>query len=252
MTVNFGMINPYMYSMNTTADIMNAPLTGVSTMGMTMPMMPTYGVGTFGGVLSPKCQMQMMSQWDNFGIDRQVAMYKNNNNAQFRMASQNETISRQIQILQNEIKENNLDNVKAEYDKLVLAVKNSYGKQLSTGLSAEEEELQLKAYAERLYSQQTGSYLADDIKNNSSSSFMSGVKKILSFGFSNRKTADETVAYITGAKQTISSKAAKVAGSATAGAGIGAAVGTFICPGVGTLIGAGIGAVVTGLTGGLT
>ena len=71
---------------------------------------------------------------------------------------------------------------KAEYDKLVLAVKNSYGKQLSTGLSAEEEELQLKAYAERLYSQQTGSYLADDIKNNSSSSFMSGVKKILSFG----------------------------------------------------------------------
>ena len=112
--------------------------------------------------------------------------------------------------------------------------------------------MQLKAYAERLYSQQTGSYLADDIKNNSSSSFMSGVKKILSFGFSNRKTADETVAYITGAKQTISSKAAKVAGSATAGAGIGAAVGTFICPGVGTLIGAGIGAVVTGLTGGLT
>ena len=246
MTVNFGMINPYMYAMNTSEDIMNAPLMNPGMMmGMTMP---TYGMGlgTFGGVLNPKFQMQMMSQWDNFGYDRQVSIYKNGNNAQFKMASQNETISRQIQTLQNEIKANNQDNIKAEYDKLILAVRNSYGTQLSKGLSTEEEELQLKAYAERLYSQQTGTYLADDIKANSSGSFMSGLKKIFSFGCSNRATADENVAYVTGSKQTISSKAEKVAGQATAGALAGAAVGAFFGP-----VGAIIGAVVGGVGGGV-
>ena len=69
-----------------------------------------------------KAYMQNMQQWDNFGINRQVQMYQNQNNAQFKMASQNENIQRQIQILNGQIKADNQDNVKAEYNKLLAAV----------------------------------------------------------------------------------------------------------------------------------
>ena len=235
MTVNFGAMNPYMYNMDADT-IMNAPILNANTamggmgygygMGMTTPY---TGVGTFGNVLNPQYQMQTMQQWDNFGISRQVAQYQNQNNAQFQMASQTENISRQIQILRSEIQSNNQDNVKAEYNKLLAAVKASYGSQIAAGVSEEEAEAQVKAYAERLYAQQTGAYITDDIKNNSSGSFWSGVKQILTFGFGNKTTADENIAMINGTKQTTGSKASKVAGNIVGGllGGI-VAVGSFL------------------------
>ena len=201
MTVNYaGMMNPYMDT------IMNAPVLS-SGIGM------GYGLGTFGGVLNPQYQMQTMQQWDNFGVNRQVAAYQNQNNAQFQMASQTENISRQIQILSSQIKANNQDNVKVEYNKLLAAVRSSYGSQLAPGITQEDKEAQIKAYAERLYAQQTGTYISDDIRNHSSSQFVSGLKQVFSFGLGNKTTADENIAMIEGTQQTRASKASKIAGN---------------------------------------
>ncbi|MGN1124886.1 MAG: hypothetical protein ACI4SM_01745 [Candidatus Gastranaerophilaceae bacterium] len=212
MTVNFGMVNPYMNSMN----IMDAPLMNASTamgmnpFGMDYSMGMGYGYGM--GAWNPQYQMNVMQQWDNFGINRQVQTYQNQNNAQFKMASQTEAISRQINILQNQIKADNQDNVKKEYDKLLVAVNNSYGSQMQTGLTAEEKDAQIRAYAERLYTQQTGTYITDDIREHSSNSFVSGLKRVLTLGLGSKTTADENIAKIEGTDLTRKTKSQKLAG----------------------------------------
>ena len=215
MTVNFGMVNPY-----NNINLMDMPLLNAySGYGA------GYGLGTFG-MVNPQfqqVQMQNMQQWDNFGIDRQVQMYQNQNNAQFRMASQNDNIQRQVQILNSQIKADNQDNVKAEYNRLLAAVETTYGSQIPEGTSAEDRQAQIKAYAERLYAQQTGSYITDDIRSNSSNSFISGLKQILTFGLGNNTTADENIANIEGTAQTKKSKGAKIAGNVV-GALLGGAV----------------------------
>ena len=220
MTVNFGMVNPM--GMN----LMDMPvMNAFSGPGM----MPSVGMGYGMGAFNPQYQMQTMQQWDNFGVSRQVAAYQNQNNAQFQMAAQTENIARQIQILKTEIQNDNQNNIKAEYNKLLAAVKASYGSQIAKGVSPEEAEAQVKAYAERLYAQQTGSYITDDIKNNSSGSFWSGVKQILTFGLGNKTTADENIAMINGTKQTTGSKASKIAGNVVGGLFGGLlAVGSFL------------------------
>jgi len=217
MTVNFGMMNPYMMG-----NMMDAPLLNPYTsMGM--------GYGMVGGIpgFNPQQQMQNIQQWDNFGVNRQVAGFKNQNNAQFQMQAQNGSIERQVRILSEQIKENNQDNVKAEYQKLLQAIRATYGSQIQG--SEEDKELTLKQYADQIYAQMTGSYMTDDIRANSSSSFVSGIKQILSFGFGNKTTADENIAMISGAKQTRGSKASKVAGNIVGGllGGV-VAVGAFL------------------------
>ena len=231
MSVNFGMVNPYMYSMDADT-IMNAPILSANTaMGGGMGMMPAMGAGMYGGfgILNPQYQMQTMQQWDNFGIDRQVSMYQNQNNAQFRMQGQNNSIARQIQVLSSQIKADNQDNVKAEYDKLLAAVKSAYGSQVNKNLSPEDQDAQIRAYAEQLYAQQTGTYITDDIRANSSGSFMSGLKQILTFGLGNKTTAYENISRIEGTSQTTKSKASKIAGNVVGGllGGI-LAVGSFL------------------------
>ena len=99
MTVNFGMVNPSAGMSIMDMPIMNA-YSGMATgaMGMGTGMVGTYGF------LNPQYQMQTMQQWDDFGVNRQVAAFKNQNNAQFQMQSQNGSIQRQVQILAQEIK----------------------------------------------------------------------------------------------------------------------------------------------------
>ena len=234
MTVNFGILNPALYQPD--ADLMmNTPILNAGTAmgyptGVTMqfgtpavapmatplmsgaPVNPFVAGGYGMGVWNPQYQMNVMQQWDNFGINRQVQTYQNQNNAQFKMASQTEAISRQINILQNQIKADNQDNVKKEYDKLLVAVNNSYGSQMQTGLTAEEKDAQIRAYAERLYTQQTGTYITDDIREHSSSSFVSGLKRVLTLGLGSKTTADENIAKIEGTDLTRKTKSQKLAG----------------------------------------
>ena len=187
------------------------------------PMNGYMGLGTFGLLNGnteqwqqmQQAQMQNMQRWDNFGINRQVQMFQNQNNAQFQMSTQMNDIQRQAQILHSQIKENNQDNVKAEYRKLLSSVEAQYGSQLQ-GMPEEQKQAKLRAFAEQVYTQTTGTYITDDIRANSSSSFVSGIKQVLSFGLSNRTTADENIAMIEGTRQTTGSKASKILGNVVA------------------------------------
>ena len=197
--------------------LMDAPLTGPY---MGMGMMPNMGMGMMmpGVVMptyNPQAQMNNIQQWDNFGINRQVQMFQNQNNAQFQMSAQMNDIQRQAQILHSQIKENNQDNVKAEYRKLLSSVEAQYGSQLQ-GMPEEQKQAKLRAFAEQVYTQTTGTYITDDIRANSSSSFVSGIKQVLSFGLSNSTTADENIAMIEGTRQTTGSKASKILGNVVA------------------------------------
>ena len=202
MTVNFNGLG-----------IMDMPLMSLSTnpyMGYGMG----YGMGV--GMMNPQTMMTNIQQWDDFGMNRQVSTYKNQNNARFQMQAQNGSIERQVRILAQEIRANNQDNVKAEYNKLLQAVRSAYGSQVQGG-SDKDYELSIKQYADQIYAQYMGTYMTDDIKAHSTSSFVTGLKQMFSFGLSNKTTADENIATITGAKQTDGSKAGKTAGNIVGG-----------------------------------
>lgn len=202
MTVNFNGLS-----------IMDMPLMSLSTnpyMGYGMG----YGMGV--GMMNPQTMMTNIQQWDDFGMNRQVSTYKNQNNARFQMQAQNGSIERQVRILAQEIRANNQDNVKAEYNKLLQAVRSAYGSQVQGG-SDKDYELSIKQYADQIYAQYMGTYMTDDIKAHSTSSFVTGLKQMFSFGLSNKTTADENIATITGAKQTDGSKAGKTAGNIVGG-----------------------------------
>ena len=209
--MNIGSLNHNMYLPSSCDDLMYTPINFGNTGMMTNPI--NSGLGNFGSLLSPKYQMKWLKDWDTFGVDRQVMSVTNNNNARFKMAGQNGPIMRQIQVLHNEICENNQDNIKREYDKLVNAVRNSYASQLNKNLSSEEQEMQIRAFADSLYAQQTGGYIEDNIKRHSESSFVTGLKHILCLKKAQKTTADENISYITGAELTRSATNAKKAGT---------------------------------------
>ena len=198
MTMNCGMMmNPYMSS-----DIM---MSG---------MMNPYGMGM---MYNPTAQINYMNQMDQFSVDRQVNLYKNQNNAQYQMSAQTDGISRQVQILSQKAQNNSQNSIQAEYNRLVAAVKDTYGSQM-TGLSAEQQEAQAKAYAERIYAQQTGSMLTDDLSRNAGGSFLEGFKQVLTLGLGNRTTSKENIAKITGTKLSTEETAKKYIGYAVGGA----------------------------------
>ncbi len=203
MVMNYGMMNPYMSS-----DIM---MSG---------MMNPYG---YGMMFNPATQINYMNQMDQFGIDRQVNLYKGQNNAQYQMSAQTDGISRQVQILSQKAQNNEQNNIQAEYNRLVAAVKDTYGSQM-TGLSAEQKEAQAKAYAERIYAQQTGALLTDDLERNGNDSFVAGFKQVVTFGLGNRTTAQENISKITGAKLTTAETTKKYLGYAAGGATLAAGV----------------------------
>ena len=171
--MNYGMMNPYMMG----TDVMSS--------GMMM-----------GGFYNPTTQINYMNQMDQYAIDRQVKLYKNQNNAQFQMSAQTDGISKQVQVLAEKAQGNKQNAVQAAYNKLVASVKDSYGAQLQG--TADEKDAQARAYAERIYAQQTGSLLTDDIRANAGGSFIEGFKQVVTLGLGNRRTSEENVAKING------------------------------------------------------
>ena len=200
MTIGYTGMNPFMNPSGLDT-MMNAPILG-SGMGM------GYGMGV--GMMNPQSMMSNIQQWDDFGVNRQVAAFKNQNNAQFQMQAQNGSIQRQARILAQQVKANNQDNVRTEYNKLLRAIKASYGSSLNG--AAEVKEDTLKQYADQVYAQVNGSYLEDDLRQYGRSSFGSGFMKVFSFGLGNKTTVEENLEYITGAQQTRADKAKNVCG----------------------------------------
>ena len=197
MTMNYGMMmNPYMMG------------TDVMTSGMMM--------GGYGMMYNPTAQINYMNQMDQFSVDRQVKLYKNQNNAKFQMSAQTDGISRQVQILAEKAQGNKQNAVQSAYNRLVASVKDTYGAQLQG--TADEKEAQAKAYAERIYAQQTGSYLTDDIRGNAGGSFIEGFKQVVTLGLGNRRTSEENVAKINGTAVSTGESAKKYLGYAAGGA----------------------------------
>jgi len=195
--MNYGMMNPYMSS-----DIM---MSG---------MMNPYGMGM---VFNPTAQINYMNQMDQFNVNRQVNLYKSQNNAQYQMSAQTDGISRQVQILSQKAQNNSQNSIQSEYNRLVAAVKDTYGSQM-TGLTADQKEAQAKAYAERIYAQQTGSMLTDDLSRNAGGSFVEGFKQVITFGLGNRTTSQENISKITGTKLSTEETTKKYLGYAAGGA----------------------------------
>ncbi len=191
--MNYGMMNPYMMG----TDVMSS--------GMMM-----------GGFYNPATQINYMNQMDQYAIDRQVKLYKNQNNAQFQMSAQTDGISKQVQVLAEKAQGNKQNAVQAAYNKLVASVKDSYGAQLQG--TADEKDAQARAYAERIYAQQTGSLLTDDIRANAGGSFIEGFKQVLTLGLGNRRTSEENVAKINGTAVSTAESAKKYLGYAAGGA----------------------------------
>ena len=191
--MNYGMMNPYMMG----TDVMSS--------GMMM-----------GGFYNPATQINYMNQMDQYAIDRQVKLYKNQNNAQFQMSAQTDGISKQVQVLAEKAQGNKQNAVQAAYNKLVASVKDSYGAQLQG--TADEKDAQARAYAERIYAQQTGSLLTDDIRANAGGSFIEGFKQVVTLGLGNRRTSEENVAKINGTAVSTGESAKKYLGYAAGGA----------------------------------
>lgn len=187
-------------------------------------MMNPYMMGTdvmssgmmMGGFYNPATQINYMNQMDQYAIDRQVKLYKNQNNAQFQMSAQTDGISKQVQVLAEKAQGNKQNAVQAAYNKLVASVKDSYGAQLQG--TADEKDAQARAYAERIYAQQTGSLLTDDIRANAGGSFIEGFKQVVTLGLGNRRTSEENVAKINGTAVSTGESAKKYLGYAAGGA----------------------------------
>ena len=195
--MNYGMMmNPYMMG------------TDVMTSGMMM--------GGYGMMYNPSTQINYMNQMDQFAVDRQVKLYKNQNNARVQMSAQTDGISKQVQVLAEKAQGNNQNSVQSAYNRLVASVKDSYGTQFQG--TAEEKEAQARAYAERIYAQQTGASITDDIRSNAGGSFVEGFKQVITLGLGNRTTSEENVAKINGLGVSTGETAKKYLGYAAGGA----------------------------------
>lgn len=213
----FGLYNNYN---NTAGSVFN-------TGSMMSGMMNYYGNST-----------QQIQQYYNMNAQQQGYMNMGN--------VQNADIAKQCTAISTVISQGQEDQVMAEYNQLVDAIRNQPGNQMYT-------ESQIKSLADSAYYNATGKTLTDVIEQNCDSSFETGFNIINPFD--NDKTSkEELIAELNGTKVKDGTGAAKVAGNAAGGAAaagvIGAGIGTLICPGPGTLIGAGVGAVV-GAVGGL-
>lgn len=147
-------------------------------------------------------------------IDSNLQLSRQNQAASRLTTASDDSISRQVASLQRQVQGNKQENVMQEYNKLIEAVAQSFADAGYTNVS----EAQVKATAEKIYAQLTGNALVDDIKAHGDSSFTQGWKKVVSFGISDGKSANENIQEITGENSNNKeSKAGKIAGYVAGG-----------------------------------
>lgn len=193
--------------------------------GMGTGIMPGMGTGMMG--YGPGSEVMGMTQeqylkyqekMENYQIDKQVRQQKKLANAEFSATAAEDSITRQIGILQRKIKNNEQDSVFAEYNKLLNAVEVK----LREGgyISGKVDKNQVKAHAEKLYFEATGKNITNDLAENGDSSFVHGLKQgAFGFGFllSNNKNYKDNVSAITGEAKDKSSSAWQAVGTAVSG-----------------------------------
>lgn len=180
------------------------------------PMMSGLGMGfggpSFGGLgcfgmYGPGSEIQKMSMpefmqyqegMENYQMDKQVRQKHKYDASAFASTAAEDVTTRQIGILQRKIKDNEQDSIFNEYSKLTDAVKEKFAEAGYTDVP----EKQVKAYAEKLYYEQTGKSLTNDLMNSGDSSFMYGLKQGAGFGLgrllTNKNSAAKNLSRITG------------------------------------------------------
>lgn len=175
------------------------------------------GFGSFGYSSIPFAgygmNMDQMLQYQQQYTDASLAMNKRNKAASQLSTANDDSVSRQVASLQRQVQGNKQENIMQEYNKLLETVRQLYEDAGYTDVS----ENQVKATAEKLYAQNTGNALVDDIKAHSDNSFVQGFKNVITFGIAARQNSNENIQQITGENaNNAASVAGKVAGGTTA------------------------------------
>jgi len=188
--------------------------------GMTNPMMGmngsifggmpfTGGIPFMGGMNDDFYKQQ--EKYMDYMTDSQLRMQERSRNAEFRYNSPEEGVMIKGNILKEKIKENEQEQIIRAFDSYKESVRSLYG-------NGSEEEITNRAM--RLYQQQFGISLVDDLRQYGNSSFKQGFLQFATLGLADKTTSEENISAVTGQPVSRSKKAEKIAGNALGGAAL--------------------------------
>ena len=190
---------------------------------------------TFSGGINYDDYFKQMTDYQNFTSRYQLQYIQNQRNNELQINAPMEGIQGAASVLNEKIVANEQEQIMNAWNSYINAIKVAY---------PDADSATIKARAKSIYQQIHGTSLVDDIRAYGDSSFKQGFFEMLTFGLSNRKSAEQNISELTGQPVSRNEYSKQVAGKAVGGATIGAAIGTLISPGFGTLIGGVIGGVV--------
>lgn len=185
-----------------------------------------YGMGMYG--YGPGSEVMGMTQADymryqenlqNQQIDMQTRTRRKLNVADYQASAGEKAVKERIEILKEQILQNNQDNVMSAYGSLKEAVANhlkASGYMAPNGISDEEN---LKAQTNHLFEQVTGMSIPRALQTSGDTHFVHGLKQGALCGIgallTNKRSAGENAAEITGTPVTKSEKAWNIVGMVT-------------------------------------
>lgn len=186
---------------------MNGSVFGMNAMGA-IPYMPGY----YGGDYSYENYFKNFQNYQDFMINNNIRMQENMRNADLKLNSPLEGISKKAGYLHDKIMRNEQQQIQLAYRDFIESVRSLYP-------NASEEEINNRATT--MYKQINGCSVMDDIRQNGRDSFTQGFLQTLTFGFADNKTAEENIALLTGQPVGRSEDAKKFAGNVAGGAVVG-------------------------------
>ena len=196
----FGIANPMMS--------MNGSIFGGG-YGMMYPAMPIYGGG-----YNYEDYYKNYQRYQDFMLDTQVRQQQNIRNADLRLNSPLEEVSKKSSLLHEKIMQNEQQQIQQAYQQYKNSVRSLYP-------NASDEEIANRAST--MYKQLHGVSIHDDIRKYGRGSFTQGFLQTLTLGFADNKTAEENVSELTGQPVGRSERAKKIAGNIAGGAVFGGA-----------------------------
>ncbi len=184
---------------------------GMGMGGMYMPFMPTFT----GGGYNYEDYYKNYQKYQDFMIDNQINYQQKMRNANLRINAPEEGIVKQATILHEKIIQNEQQQIQQAYKTFKESVRAMYG---------DADETQIANRASTLYKQVNGCSVTDDIRKHGRDSFTQGFLQTLTFGFADKKTAEENIAELTGQPVGRSENAKKMAGNVVGGAVVGGGI----------------------------
>lgn len=142
-------------------------------------------------------QMKQQAELENTSLRLDAERAQQESSARFKAAAPDNNISRKLGLLNHSINNNDQDKISKLYEELTEAVVTKFH---ATHYEASEDEI--KAEVEKLYKEQTGNILIEDIKEKGSSSFVKGLKEGFGCGLGylmgDEHSAEDNISKITG------------------------------------------------------